>query len=979
MSELRPPSGAEADALDEIVVLYLDERERGLVSSWDDFARRHPESSTAAARQRVAALEQAGLLELGAAEPELPESLGEFRLLERLGRGGMGLVFRAEQGSVGRSVALKLIRPEQLYYPGARERFRREVEVVAALAHPGIVPVYTFGEDRGLPYYAMELVDGVSLGDILRALAGRSPQSLSGRDLVQGFASPARSELFARDWIAACVEIARQVALALEHAHSRGVLHRDVKPSNVMLSSDGRARLVDFGLAARSGSARITTTGAQLGSVAYMAPEQLDGRPGASDARSDVYALGVTLYELITLRLPFAGEVYERVVQRVREGRPDAPRKLNPALGPDLETVCLTAIDLDPARRYASAAAFAADLENVLALRPIAARPMGALTKARRFAQRNPARAAALALGVLVVVGGPLGYAAVQRTAALEQARLNADLRAANDEIAAQRASLERANLDLGLRQEELAAALERETHARERAQRSAERARRAVDEMLADVGGDELDGVPRAESVRRKLLDKAIALYGELLNDAPDSGDVRRERARTERSIGDLQSDLGLFEDARDYYGRAVASLRELVRDEPGNPEHRHALASVLAMYGNSLNQGGRNSEALAAWGEARTLLEELHEVPEFRARAALDLAPVVLSIGYGHYTQGDNQAALAQYDTAVAYARECVAESPNTQRAYHLLGSALQSRASTLGNLTRPEEAEVAFREAFEMLEKALALDPHQRQTRVEMVDLANNYGLQLLGSPDRERTEATLSLGFETARSLAHDFPDDPELERRLSVVASNYAVHLANSGRFADAAPVLEQASRALEALVARYPERIEYPYYLGATLANLGGIAVELGRPLDAERDSQRGVELLESTLEKTGGHAGVKASLASAYFQRGNARRANGDLAGARAAIARALALDVQRADVLYEGVEILGDCAAQAAELGATDDARALVDETLTLLERAVASGFSDVERLTTEPSLRAVRGEARFAALVERLRGAR
>src|SRR5262245_14455379 len=239
----------------------------------------HPDVA-AELRARVAFLSGIGLGPESA--PDVPERLGEFRLLERLGGGGMGVVHRAEQGSLGRIVALKLVRPELLFFSGARDRFRREIETIARLHHPGIVQVFVAGEDRGVPWFAMELVEGCSLAEVLASLSVRAPESLSGSDLLRVVRERTKTAetaapplpAFTRSWTAACVEITRQVAEALDHAHAQGIVHRDVKPSNVLLTPDGRARLVDFGLTSSVQDERITRSGAQVGTLHYMSPQQ---------------------------------------------------------------------------------------------------------------------------------------------------------------------------------------------------------------------------------------------------------------------------------------------------------------------------------------------------------------------------------------------------------------------------------------------------------------------------------------------------------------------------------------------------------------------------------------------------------------------------------------------------------------------------------------------------------------------------------
>jgi serine/threonine protein kinase/tetratricopeptide (TPR) repeat protein len=401
--------------LNDLVARCVDRFDAEGDAALEGLCREHPAHADKL-RSRVRALQRAGLIG-GAPEPgSFPERLGEFRLLRYLGGGGMGAVYLAVQEPLGREVALKLVRPDQLYFPGARERFRREVELVAKLQHPGIVPVYTFGEEQGLPYFAMERVQGCTLGEVLRELVGQDPSRLEGADLVRAVkacaarngaesSDAAAAGTYSGSWIEACARIAQQTARALQHAHACGVLHRDVKPSNLMLRLDGRVLLMDFGLATSEGTSRITRTGSQLGSLPYMAPEQLRGEP--ADARTDVYALGVTLYELLALAPPHLEETADATLQAILRGEPRRPSDRNRAVPWDVETVCLTAMESDRSRRYASAGAFARDLDNLLALRPIEARRASSRLRARRWMQRHPTASVAAALGFLLLVVAP--------------------------------------------------------------------------------------------------------------------------------------------------------------------------------------------------------------------------------------------------------------------------------------------------------------------------------------------------------------------------------------------------------------------------------------------------------------------------------------------------------------------------------------------------------------------------------------------
>lgn len=422
-----PPRDTEA-----IVARCLERFESEGDGAVEEACARYPDLAPEI-RSRVDALRRAGFVP-GAARPaptpapdSYPERLGDFRLIRRIGGGGMGVVYLAEQVSLGRRVALKLIRPEHLYFPNARERFRREVESVARARHPGIVPIHAVGEESGIPYYAMEWIDGKSLLQVIDRLGGRAPERLTPRDLASAIGAGEvfridRDEAPARSWTEAALRIALRVAEALQHVHANGVIHRDVKPSNVMLTASGRVVLLDFGLARTEGEAGLTKAGAPVGSLPYMSPEQLRGDPDRIDARTDVYALGVTLYELLTLRVPFGADSPTETQRLILEGEPEPIRTRNRSVSRDAETVCMKALDRDPARRYATAEAFARDLSNVLERRPVEARRASALVRARRWTERHPA-ATVVVLASLALMALALAIAwrerKAQRTIAL--------------------------------------------------------------------------------------------------------------------------------------------------------------------------------------------------------------------------------------------------------------------------------------------------------------------------------------------------------------------------------------------------------------------------------------------------------------------------------------------------------------------------------------------------------------------------------
>ena len=354
-----------------------------------------------------------------AAPPPVFPALPGFEIDAQLGRGGMGVVYRARNLALGRPVAVKMILGGRYTDPMAQARFLVEAEVIARVSHPRVVQVFEFGRCDGQPYFVLEYVGGGSLADRLKR----------GRPAPRGAA-------------ALVAELADGVAAA----HQKGVVHRDLKPANVLLTDAGEPKVTDFGLA-KTGESDITATGAVMGTPSYMAPEQAAGRTAEGGTPADVYALGAILYECLTGRPPFKADTGVATIQLVLTRDPDRPRTFDPTIPRDLETVCLKCLAKEPARRYATAAELAADLRAYLAGRPIAARPVGAAERAWKWVRRNPGRAAALTAAVLVLVGAAVAGFEVRRqreadrVAAAEQLReqeVAAERQRADDRIAAE-------------------------------------------------------------------------------------------------------------------------------------------------------------------------------------------------------------------------------------------------------------------------------------------------------------------------------------------------------------------------------------------------------------------------------------------------------------------------------------------------------------------------------------------------------------
>jgi hypothetical protein len=411
----RSDDDTQGSPVDALVEQFLQRRRQGEALDVEAYCREH-EPHAAALREllpMLVALEDvkrdrssSGSGRRKAQVPPL-ERLGDFKIVREIGRGGMGVVFEAVQESLGRKVALKVLPQSALLSGNQLERFVREAQIAAQLHHSNIVPVYGSGESDGYHWYAMQFIVGQSLDRWQEEQREAPPRGLG--------AWRARARFTAR--------LGLQIADALHYAHGLGTLHRDVKPGNLLLEASDHLWVTDFGLAKALEAEGLTHSGDVLGTLQYMAPEQF---AGSYDARSEVYALGVTLYELLTLRPAFAGSSRSELMERIRTSRPESLRKLCPELPLDLVVVVEKAMAREVRDRYQDAAALARDLQAFLDDRPIAARPLSALAQVWRWCRRNRGMAALAASTLLAVVAagvtGWVGYVIAEQERALTKA-----------------------------------------------------------------------------------------------------------------------------------------------------------------------------------------------------------------------------------------------------------------------------------------------------------------------------------------------------------------------------------------------------------------------------------------------------------------------------------------------------------------------------------------------------------------------------
>lgn len=502
----------------------------------------------------------------------MPEQLSDYRIVREIGRGGMGIVYEAEQLSLARRVAIKVLPRGYFNDPGRRERFQREAQIAGRLHHTNIVPVHGIGSDQGYDFFVMQYIDGVSLDEFIAA-SNATDDRIDWRRVAQ---------------------FGIQAARAMHYAHEQGVLHRDIKPANLLLASDEsgeheRVWITDFGLAlaVESDAERSESVGTP-GTLRYMPLEQLEGQP---TAQSDIYSLGLTLYELLAGRPAYQDSSSSRILQRIRQGDIKPLREIDNSFPRDLDAILGKATDKDPSQRYRTAKELADDLEHLLTNHPVRARRVTAVEHAIRWMQRNPLAAALSCIAAILLIGiittTTLGY------------------------ISAKAGERRETALRISEQEQRL-----REAEQRERAEAALQVAMESLEELFAQIESNRQPGQRLDPNQARGMLDalkRMLSFYEQLAKQGQGGPESRIRVAEALRRMGDLRRSLHEYEDAEAALLEAIASLERLVEDMPDEtePHIQHARANYT--LGRVYRDMGRGDEGHALIQFAITELEAL------------------------------------------------------------------------------------------------------------------------------------------------------------------------------------------------------------------------------------------------------------------------------------------------------------------------------------------------------------------------------
>jgi serine/threonine protein kinase/tetratricopeptide (TPR) repeat protein len=756
----------------------------------------------------------------------LPEDgvLGDFHVFGEVGRGGMGVVYEAEQVSLSRRVALKILPFASALQPRQVQRFKNEALAAAHLHHANIVPVYAVGCERGVHFYAMQFIQGHTLGGVVRTLRRQfgydtgaengTASSDAAAGCVAGPAPLPGADLasLGKAYVRSVAGLILQAAEALEYAHQCGVVHRDVKPGNLMVDHRGHVWVTDFGLAScqRPGiKAGLTGPGEMPGTLRYMSPEQALGPACGVDHRTDVYGLGATLYELLTLEPACPGETRHELVLRLAAEEPRPPRRLNRAVQVDLETIVLKALAKSPGDRYLTARDFADDLRRFLDDRPIKARRPSPLERCKRWLRRRRGVARATAAAILVAVVA----LAISTVVVVRQ----------RDEAEARRLQ-----------------------------------ARQVVDRMYTDVAERWLAQQPYLEPLQREYLQLALAFYENLMAENGRDPAVALATAQAARRVGDIRQKFGEYDAAEAAYARCARVLHTLTNTHPGRADSRAERGFLLNHRGNLLRRRGRLAEAHGAYDQAVGLFAGLLlEAPDDTAYTEA-LAGSNNNLGMAYHDLGDFQESEAAYRRALAHLGRLVAGQPGRPSYRHDLAGCNNNLAFLLNDLGRREEAERAYRSALELWRAIAAECPGVAGYRQGAAACLHNLGNLRAACGRPQEAEEDYRTALPLRAQLAEHFPQ--AIGYRQELAASQFALGmlLCGLGKFPEAEQLQREAFRTRNELATATPGINEFRRDLAASHYGFGRLLAATGRPRQAEQAYRAALSLHTAPSDAAG-------------------------------------------------------------------------------------------------------------------------
>lgn len=818
------------------------------------------------------------------------QKLGDFRLIREIGRGGMAVVYEATQISIGRLVALKVLPLAAMLDSKQIARFRNEAQALGQLEHPHIVPIYAVGEDRGTHFFAMRLIEGIGLDGVIDTLRGDCPAPEPNSSAAQ-----ALSQLSTRRplWFQQVACLTVPIAQALHAAHELGVVHRDIKPSNLLIDRGGKPWVADFGLARWQAEAPLTKTGDIVGTIRYMSPEQARGGAVPIDHRTDVYSLGITLYELVTLHQAFDDANGPQLLAQIQNEGPPPPSKIAPDIPPDLENVILKAIAPSRDDRYATAQEFAEDLQRFLSGKPTVARAATLSERLGKSVRRHWQAAISVAGGLLVIT-----LASLAATGLIYQEKVKKD------------AALAESN-------------------------RNFQKAREVVDRLGAQLA-DQLAAVPGAEDVRRSLLLNTIGYYRDFIRQSGSNDGLRNELATALNKIATLTEHVGTNDEALASHEDARAAFEQLAKEEPEHVEHLANLALCENNLGLLLDRMGRPDDAEKRFHQA---VERLRRVISLRAnepRFRRDLALTFNNLGLLLGEQGRSDEAMQSYQSAVELHEQLTREYAWTKTTDG--GLARRYLAATYANiaaLQEGQESEAARRSysrALTILRSLTERFPGQPELTCDLALTFNNLGAMQSRMSEHEAAAESYREAILRLQPLVVSAPSSIPYRRDLSLSFNNRGLALARDGRSAEAERAFRQAAEVQQSLVNEHPESVR-------DVSSLGGIWNNLGMMLEGQQQPGRAIAAFDQALriQRSAKSDGSMPPRSRDYLDRTLVNFAR--VCREQGLLDRALQLTQQRRELWPDQPERLWSVAVDFAEI-ARQEARSGADSSATRRE---------------------------------------
>ena len=880
--------------LGQVATEFFERLSRGEAPQVDEYVQRHPEIAEMI-RHALPALQMVSdsIADASSSAPSLGEKhekrLGDFHILHELGRGGMGIVYEAEQISMGRrKVALKVLPFAAMVDEKRLQRFRNEIRAAASLDHPNIVSVYSVGEERGVHFYAMQLIrgqnlaalinqlrelrqqqnplSGSSLKDVLSASVSippasggteptedhfapnssdykhddhfgpRAPNSDTvpeAQGLIRTKGSPRRSEFFH-----SVAELGIQAAEALEHAHQQGVIHRDIKPANLMVDANAKLYITDFGLAQMEDDVGITMTGDIVGTLRYMSPEQALGKRVAIDHRADIYALGVSLYELLTTEPAFDGENRAALLKQIAFQELRRLRQIDRAIPHDLETIIHKAVTKNPDERYFSAQELADDLKSFRDNQPISARPPSIVDRSRKWVFRNQGLVLAIAIVTLITTIGLAisnSLIASQRNAA-QTAMAGEQKQREEAERQRHDAEEQRKQAEQGRKEAE-----EQKLEAvkqREEAEKNFQRARETVDTFLTKVAHSKELSASGMQPLRKDLLELAIKYYEKLVDERKNDHSLRRHFAMNLYNLGVITSIVGITEEAMRVAQKAFEIRQSLVADHPEEFDYRKDLSWSYNFIGNLHARADRTDQALESLRHAialqEGLIQEKSEVPDVQralAKSYRDYANLL-------YKMGKTTESFTALQNAVDTGKRLSFAHPENASYRALLASCYRQLGVQQRNAGRIVEGREQYQKAIELAEINTREDGSVEHWR-NLAGLCSDLGHLELNEASYDVSIEWYKKSNSLLEKLVKENPADASLKSELSRNYVNLGVIFGRSGETTKEAKSCEDAIAILIELVKRDKEKGDDALLLAHSFRNLAHARLVLGQTITA--------------------------------------------------------------------------------------------------------------------------------------------